>query len=459
MIKKILEIDIINFQAHSNTHLDADSSMLILGGESNNGKSSIIRALGWLISNKVNRLSPDDFISHKVTTKNKKGEYVMSKDAQCSVSIKFIDENDKEHTITRTKSKDENFYLVDNVKLSAIGVGVPEEVSDLLAMREANIQKQTDNYFLLTLTPGQITTTLNQLVHLDTIDIANKFNKSEKTKYSSEYKQLGETISELKVELDHTKHIPQLVEDFAYSKELYQQISEYKNSLKLLNELTDEYNNCTDMLLDIPNLDTIGSKIKKLQGYLDEYYEGVDKEDILFEYVDNINENKKRLKRINNISSDEFKEFNLIIDEYIDANSKLSKLNNLIDELKETNDIKDSLFDVDEHDIKKLNKIEVYQNLFDTLNKIDSYIDNLTEMLSIRLANTDESQVHDLENLVDVYIKKSCYLKNIDISIEEIDNTLDNLERCNDIIKEYSKQLPEFCPICNKPLKECSDEL
>jgi len=87
----IKNIRIINFQSHQNSFLKFDSGVNIIVGESDRGKSAIIRALRWLI---WNRPTGDDFRSN------------WGGDTEVTIEI-----ND-EVFITRKKTKSFNGYIV-----------------------------------------------------------------------------------------------------------------------------------------------------------------------------------------------------------------------------------------------------------------------------------------------------------------------------------------------------------
>ena len=62
------KISIKNFQSHPNTELELDPGINVITGSSDNGKTSIFRALYWII---YNRPSGNSFISNWI--KDEKG--------------------------------------------------------------------------------------------------------------------------------------------------------------------------------------------------------------------------------------------------------------------------------------------------------------------------------------------------------------------------------------------------
>jgi exonuclease SbcC len=147
-----------NFQNHRNSRVDFVDGLTVISGSSDNGKSSILRAISWVV---FNRPTGSEFIT--------RGENV------CEVTLKCTDAP----PVTRVKSRDgkKNYYMVGDQKLKAMGQTVPEEVTKVLGINEVNIQPQFSDYFLLQESPGEVAKFFNQLTNLDVIDRAFLLNK------------------------------------------------------------------------------------------------------------------------------------------------------------------------------------------------------------------------------------------------------------------------------------------
>ncbi len=147
MIKQLI---IHNFQSHADTVLDLDLGVNLITGQSDSGKTAIIRALKWLATN---RPLGDGFRSWD------------NKDAT-SVSVILDDES----LLTHRPSK---YILTKNLEVSewnAVGTGVPETVQQTLNISDLSWQSQMDPPFLLSDSPGEVARTLNEVADLDKID-------------------------------------------------------------------------------------------------------------------------------------------------------------------------------------------------------------------------------------------------------------------------------------------------
>lgn len=145
----IERIDIKNFQSHKNSSLELSPGVNAIIGPTDSGKSSIIRALRWLV---FNRPSGDSFRRNGA---GKKGTYVWANKA------------------SRFKNDKQNEYALMGEELvffKAMGTSVPEEVQEVLNLAPINFQSQHDTHFLLSASPGEVARYLNGVVNLDVID-------------------------------------------------------------------------------------------------------------------------------------------------------------------------------------------------------------------------------------------------------------------------------------------------
>lgn len=141
------ELGLKNYQSHKDTVLKFDKGVNIIIGESDVGKTAIIRALRWLV---WNRPGGDSFRS------TWGGDTV--------VKATFED------TVVARKKGGTNEYLVNDISYSDFGANVPEDIVKILNIDEVNLQQQLDQPFLLSETPGQIATYFNKIAGIDLID-------------------------------------------------------------------------------------------------------------------------------------------------------------------------------------------------------------------------------------------------------------------------------------------------
>lgn len=148
----IRSVRIVNFESHRNTKLDFAPGVNVITGPSDNGKSAVLRALAWVATN---RPAGDAHRSH------------WGGETRVEVTL------DDGTIVSRVKSKDENSYYLNGVRLSGMGQDVPQQVAEALDLLPVNAQPQFDPHFLLPpVSPGEVARYLNQTVNLEVIDRA-----------------------------------------------------------------------------------------------------------------------------------------------------------------------------------------------------------------------------------------------------------------------------------------------
>ena len=155
----IESIHIHNFQCHKDLSIYLGRST-VLQGDSNHGKTAVLRALYWVMYNEP---QGTDFISYWAYKKLKNG--IRFIDGQYTEVVVHVDG----HTIVRHRGEDFNGYVVDGVRYEALRSDVPAEVSSLLNLSDVSVQKQLDAPFLLSMTPGEAAQYLNKLANLEDV--------------------------------------------------------------------------------------------------------------------------------------------------------------------------------------------------------------------------------------------------------------------------------------------------
>lgn len=219
-----------NFQSHKKTELQFHENVNVIVGESNKGKSAIIRALNLLVNNKPNG---DSYRSN------------WGGDTQVDVDL-------VEGQISRIKTNKENAYVLGmHDSFKAFGQGVPQDIQDILNMSKINIQYQLDTPFLLSETPGEIARYFNRIVDLEIIDVSLKNADSRLRKVKSEKEHQKNEIQTLEHELQEYTWIEDAEKDFIL----------LEKQEKVLNQSVEEYNKYIDLIESYEQLEENEVKI------------------------------------------------------------------------------------------------------------------------------------------------------------------------------------------------------
>lgn len=142
-------IQLRNFQSHKETEMEFHPGVNAIVGESDHGKTAIMRAFYWAIFGKP---SGDSMRRHGT-----------KRDTEVTIET-------AEHQISRIRGNSANQYIINDEVLKGFGQSVPQPVIDALNINEINFMRQLDPPFLFSKTAGEVAQYLNRLINLDVID-------------------------------------------------------------------------------------------------------------------------------------------------------------------------------------------------------------------------------------------------------------------------------------------------
>ncbi len=190
------------FETHKSTTIDFHPGVNVVTGESDEGKSGLVRAITL---NAQNRPRGDEYRNDELDPKKKEDKL---KSTEVGIVYKG--------TGLVVRARDGvpggvNHYVIDNEEpLRAIGTDVPEEVREVTLMDTVNIQSQhpTEQYFLLADKPGRVAKAFNKIAGLTVMDDATKDINSQVRTCNSEIKVAKKEIDTRQDELKDTEWVP-----------------------------------------------------------------------------------------------------------------------------------------------------------------------------------------------------------------------------------------------------------
>ena len=248
----IIKVEIENFQSHKNTVLEFVPGTNVVIGESDAGKSAIFRAINWVITN---RPLGDTFRSD------------WGGDTRVAI---YTSEGD---VIERIKSSTKNLYIVNGKPLTAFGSEVPEQVSEILRMDEANIQSQMDVPFLLAVSPGEAARLLNKAASIDDIDYTISNLRSEYQKISNDIKFNEGRLRDYEEKIKEYDNIPVLEEKLEQLEEAEKELERHQQKLEKLTELVAGVKRIHSELEKTKNIQQIAQKFEQILSRYNQYEE------------------------------------------------------------------------------------------------------------------------------------------------------------------------------------------
>jgi DNA repair protein SbcC/Rad50 len=193
MIKRVT---IKNFQSHQETVLDLTPGANIFIGESQSGKTAIIRAILWVLTNKPSGFGFHSHFAGKEPT---------------SVTLEMMDGGSV--TLTKNSSKAVYKLVLPNGKeeeFSGMGQNVPDEVTRFLNMGEVNISKQLELPFLIADSPTEAGKVISRLIHLEKVEDWASEVGSKIRECSGKLKDFSAQLTDMREEVKTFADLPQL---------------------------------------------------------------------------------------------------------------------------------------------------------------------------------------------------------------------------------------------------------
>ncbi len=249
-------VSITNFQSHQKTILEFSKGINIIIGQSDSGKSAILRALNWVINN---RPSGETFRSNW----GGDTEVVLSLEDKSEVlryKTKKVPNGYQLHYSTEIKKKTGN---VANT-FKSFGQDVPTEIKEIINFSSLNMSGQFDSPFLLDVSGGEVARYLNKIVNLEQIDSAlssiGKTLREEQNLHFNKKTQLTEAEEKVK-EFDWVEGVEGELE----ALELFERSLKQKEKVAI--SLASQINyiwEINEQLAELPDLSQYEKEVQKL---------------------------------------------------------------------------------------------------------------------------------------------------------------------------------------------------
>lgn len=145
---RLVRIELSDFQPWERLCVDFDPFVTVIVGANGVGKSSLIRALRWVVFNRP------------------LGDSVIRWGAD-GARVKLLTEDCK---VVREKRHGVNCYRLNGSRYDALGTSVPERVAKSLRLSEVNFQQQIAPPFWLAQSASEVAREMNRVVDLEVID-------------------------------------------------------------------------------------------------------------------------------------------------------------------------------------------------------------------------------------------------------------------------------------------------
>ena len=250
-----------NFQSHKKSTLELCKGVNVIVGDSDAGKSAIIRALYWLAFGKP------------------AGTSVMRQNV---VVPTMVEATTADGYVQKFRNEKSGYYILNDQTYKGFGQAIPQPIVSFLNLGEINFMRQLDPLFLLSKSGGELAQYLNKLINLEVIDTSLSNIKQSVNAAKRNVSACEENIERLQKQLSDFDDLPEMEKAVQAVERLeskinkiekaQNQIEEYlsviktaKAKVKQFSWVDDAVNDC-DRLIELAiDISTVSSKKKQIE--------------------------------------------------------------------------------------------------------------------------------------------------------------------------------------------------
>jgi DNA repair exonuclease SbcCD ATPase subunit len=219
-------VRLTNFQRHERVVFKFDPHVTTIVGDTDTGKSSLLRALVWAM---YNTPSGEEFLRHGADGV----EVALRVDGRL---------------IKRARGT-ANTYSLDGKPFKAFGTDVPPEIAELLRVTDMNVQAQHDAPFWFSTGKAEVSRQLNQIVNLGIID-ESLHRAALHIRHSRERVDVSrERLVAAKVRRDEAAVAVVMDKELAFVEQLEDRVEQYLQQIEDLSQWVDRAAKCVHELL------------------------------------------------------------------------------------------------------------------------------------------------------------------------------------------------------------------
>lgn len=423
----IKNVELINFQSHNHTEIEFDRGLNVILGNSDAGKTAILRAIKWALFNEP------------------KGDYFI-RQGERDVSVKVTFSNGVVVERSRTPSKN-SYYLLDaegqEMRFEGFGLDVPKEITDAIQMYKVsldnsnnkvilNIAEQLDGPFLLNDQASMRASAIGRLIGVNYVDDALRTVVRDNKRINQELESLRASKDDLKEQLKEFDYILDYKDKFQKLSHIRDKIKELDQRLNLVSSLKEEHdqfnleiNKISSLLENFKNLENIDSIMPKVES-------NIFKKRTYESYLDKLTRTEAEVATISN-TLDNLKNIDSIYEKAKDIEIKEKKLDSYSKLLQQYR-ANSNLIDDTKNDLDSLKNID---KISDINNSLDEKINLFTKIFS---SKEDLLAIDKKLNYGNNYIKNF----NNNDSIEKISEKLENKIRSLFVLSDFQRKLAEL---------------
>lgn len=464
----ITKLELNNFQSHENSTIEFDRGLNVILGNSDSGKTAILRAIKWALYNEP------------------LGNYFIregSKDV--SVSVYF----NTGAIVRRFRSASKNTYYLKKFNgkeftFDGFGIEVPKEIKEEIGMYKINldnketsilnISEQLEGPFLLNEKSSLRASAIGRLIGVNYVDDALRDTVRDNKTINSDIKSLYISKEELMEELKEFEYIDEYEIKLKKLSSINSKITKIQKKVETLNSLRNQYLNSKR---EIDNLNMTLKKYKYIDKLNDIYIKinsNVSKYTIYLNTFNRLNSNNKdiilNMKLIDSLNyvsklEDIIPRLDENINRYLLNSSQIKRYKNINSAINLDKDIVRKFKDIGQIYLiknKLSEKISKYEMLVSYREKYMSNLKSLSigenYLLKFRNINSLVEIKNSINSKLALYEKLERMNLNYNNSNDEINNLQNKVEfykySLEEKTDEYNSVLLNlgYCPLCHSKI-------
>lgn len=278
-------IRIQNFQSHKDTILHFHPGLNAIFGDTDQGKSSVVRAFRWVSKNRP--VGAQAYRSTFTTPKEPTRVTIVCDDGE----------------VTKTFLNGKTTYKVKigkkSLTLKGFGTKTPRQVEELLNLDEVSLQEQFDQPFLTSQSSGAASRHLNRVANLDTIDTTLSNLQSSMRRNLSEIKNTQQEIVEYEKQIKELLPYKDKLKEAVTLEKLYVKFTKTNGKLNELKSIRDQLFKIELELENIPDVDDLNQQLYRIERDRKNLYQTKEHITDIRNISQEINSKTKRIKEIN----------------------------------------------------------------------------------------------------------------------------------------------------------------
>ena len=427
-IKKIV---LENFQSHDNTTIEFEEGFNVIVGETNSGKTSVLRALQWVLYN------------------NPKGsDFIRTGADECSVTLYLSNGM----TLTRKRTRDNagEYIITDATGVSqsykGFGSSIPIEVYNAHQMPPVQLSKdnsvslnmatQLEGPFLISMNPADKANAIGRIIGSQVLDDAIKEVSKDVGNLNREVTSLKKQITQKENEKTFYDFLPDYYIKLRQSEVALEKAAKNKEETAQMKNHKASYENA------VQQIDGCQLALEKFD-FLPELEKNIPKIELAFLKVQEMEEQFSQLTIVD-LTIDALKNKIASAPELDKISSSLKELEQVTKELKEAKQLQEAYSSAHQEQLSISSKLSTAPEINkEELSLLETLMKQMTEAKKLSKEFEDAALL--------AYEAESARSKS---SVKET-LILDNIERAEIGLRELLKK-NKICPLCETPLSEHS---